>query len=235
MAPKNKKYAPTVSDLHMIMNKPGIDSNNHKDMANAINTQWRHQGGAWGHLHPQLEALPTYPSQKKKWPKSAIFWKVLNFCPLRIAFCPLDAPKNLVPPLLISKFVSVSSHIEALDISSLPAYFPVDDTPPSLHPWEIYKELKAIKSSKASGPDDIPPKLIKEFAYELSSPLIVVLNCSFREGVVPHKWNLLLLFPSLINIPPPLTKWDLYHWLIFLPRLLKALLLSGWFRTFRTL
>ena len=56
-----------------------------------------------------------------------------------------------------------------------------------LHPWEVYKELKAIKSSKASGPDGIPPKLIKEFAYELSSPLTDVLNCSFREGVVPHQ------------------------------------------------
>ena len=81
----------TVSDLHM--NIPGIDSNNHKDMANAIST----------------------------------------------------------------KFVSVSSHIEPLNISTLPAYLPVDDTPPTLHPWEVYKELKAIKSSKASGPDGIPP------------------------------------------------------------------------------
>ena len=85
----------SVSDLHM--NIPRIDSTNHKDMANAINT----------------------------------------------------------------KFVSVSSHFEPLNISSLPAYLAVDDTPPTLHPWEVYKELKAIKSSKASGPDGIPPKLIK--------------------------------------------------------------------------
>ena len=91
----------TVSDLHM--NIPGIDSNNHTDMANAINTE----------------------------------------------------------------FVSVSSHIAPLNISILPAYLPVDYAPPTLHPWEVYKELKVIKSSKASGPDGIPPKLIKEFAYEL--------------------------------------------------------------------
>ena len=60
--------------------------------------------GAWGANAPQSEALPpTCPPQKKKWPKSAIFGKFLDFCPLRIAFCPLDAPhkkkKNLVPPL----------------------------------------------------------------------------------------------------------------------------------------
>ena len=42
---------------------------------------------------PPSEALPPLsPSQKKKWPKSAIFDKILDFCPLRIAFCPLDAP-----------------------------------------------------------------------------------------------------------------------------------------------
>ena len=130
----------TVSDLHM--NIPGIDSNNHKDMANAINT----------------------------------------------------------------KFVSVSSHIEPLNISTLPAYLPVDDTPPTLHPWEVYKELKAIKSSKASGPDGIPPKLIKEFAYELSSPLTDVLNCSFREGVVPHQWKSAIVVPIPKQYPPSVDK-----------------------------
>ena len=130
----------TVSDLHM--NIPGIDSNNHKDMANAINT----------------------------------------------------------------KFVSVSSHIEPLNISTLPAYLPVDDTPPILHPWEVYKELKAIKSSKASGPDGIPPKLIKEFAYELSKPLTDVLNCSFREGVVPHQWKSAIVVPIPKQYPPSIDK-----------------------------
>ena len=132
----------TVSDLHM--NIPGIDSNNHKDMAIAINT----------------------------------------------------------------KFVSVSSHIEPLNISTLPAYLPVDDTPPTLHPWEVYKELKAIKSSKASGPDGIPPKLIKKFAYELSSPLtdVLCLIVLSERGLYLINGNLLLLFLSLNNIPPLLTK-----------------------------
>ena len=39
-----------------------------------------------------------------------------------------------------TKFVSVSSHIEPLNISTLPTYLPVDDTPTILHPWEVYKE-----------------------------------------------------------------------------------------------
>ena len=126
----------TVSDLHM--NIPGIDSNNHKDMANAINTKF---------------------------------------------------------------VVSHRSHIEPLNISILPAYLPVDDTPPTLHPWEVYKELKAIKSSKASGPDGIPPKLIKEFAYELSSPSQMCLIVLSEKGLYLIDGNLPLLFPSSCNIP----------------------------------
>ena len=35
---------------------------------------------------------PNCPPQKAKWPKSSIFGIFLNFCPLRMAFCPLDAP-----------------------------------------------------------------------------------------------------------------------------------------------
>ena len=48
-----------------------------------------------GAFAPQSEALPPTcpPSQKKKWPKSAILDKCLDFCPLVNAFCPLDAPQ----------------------------------------------------------------------------------------------------------------------------------------------
>ena len=64
--------------------------------------------GGMGNLLPSLpEALPHSPPpavRRKKWPKLAIFGKCLGFCPLRIAFCPLDCPpttKILVPPLNI--------------------------------------------------------------------------------------------------------------------------------------
>ena len=53
--------------------------------------QWRHQEGAWGSKCPPVGGSAP-PVRRKKWPKSAIFGKFLDFCPLRIAFCPLDAP-----------------------------------------------------------------------------------------------------------------------------------------------
>ena len=57
--------------------------------------QWRHQGGHWG-IYPSIGGLPPLarlppPVRKIKWPKSAIFGNVLDCCPLRITFCPLNA------------------------------------------------------------------------------------------------------------------------------------------------
>lgn len=49
--------------------------------------------GAWGGIFPLLEALPPLALlRREKWQKSAIFVILKNFCPLRYAFCPLDAP-----------------------------------------------------------------------------------------------------------------------------------------------
>ncbi len=45
-----------------------------------------------------------------------------------------------------------------------------------LYPWEVYSELKKINPTKSGGPDMIPGKIIKEFAYELSNPLTDILN-----------------------------------------------------------
>ena len=49
----------------------------------------------------RISPTPPPPVRRNKWPKSSIFGKFSDFCPLRIAFCPLDAPtkKILVPPL----------------------------------------------------------------------------------------------------------------------------------------
>ena len=52
--------------------------------------QWQHKGGAFA---PQSEALsPTSPPiRRKKIAKISHFRQIFGFCPLRIAFCPLDA------------------------------------------------------------------------------------------------------------------------------------------------
>ena len=54
--------------------------------------------GGMGAFAPQSEALPPTcpPVRRKKWPKSAIFGNILDFCPLRNVFFPLDAPHKKI-------------------------------------------------------------------------------------------------------------------------------------------
>ena len=100
------------------------------------------------------------------------------------------------------QFVKVSSSIPPLNLGVLGAYLPAKEPPPSLYPWDVYAELRKVKSTKASGPDGISPKLVNEFAYELSSPVTDILNCSYKEGVVPKQWKKAIVVPIPKTKPP---------------------------------
>ena len=103
-------------------------------------------------------------------------------------------------------FAKVSAHVPPLDTSELPAYLPAKDPPPILHPWEVYSELMKINPNKSGGPDRIPGKIIKEFAYEMSIPLTDILNSSFAEGIVPSQWKQGIVVPIPKQRPPTLDK-----------------------------
>ena len=104
------------------------------------------------------------------------------------------------------QFVKVSSNISPLDLGVLEACLPAKEPPPSLYPWDVYAELRKVKSTKATGPDGISPKLVKEFAYELSSSLTDILNCSYKEGVVPKQWKQAIVVPIPKTKPPRVDK-----------------------------
>lgn len=105
-----------------------------------------------------------------------------------------------------SMFANVSAHVPPLDTSQLPAYQPAQEPPPSLYPWEVYTELQNVNPNKAGGPDGIPSKLIKEFAYEFSVPFADIINCSLREGIVPTQWKKAIVVPIPKQNPPRLDK-----------------------------
>ncbi|CAB4036563.1 Hypothetical predicted protein, partial [Paramuricea clavata] len=42
---------------------------------------------------------------------------------------------------------------------------------------------------KAPGPDNIPSKILKSFAYILSEPITDIFNVSLSSGVVPEIWK----------------------------------------------
>lgn len=60
---------------------------------------------------------------------------------------------------------------------------------------EIQAALKALDSSKSTGPDGISPKFAKNVASELASPLYWLFNLSLKSGIFPSAWKKSYLVP----------------------------------------
>ena len=54
---------------------------------------------------------------------------------------------------------------------------------------EVQSTLKSLSIGKATGPDSISNRLLKEFAVPLSEPLADFFNFSIRSGKVPKLWK----------------------------------------------
>jgi hypothetical protein len=59
----------------------------------------------------------------------------------------------------------------------VPASFLVDT-------GQVYQALRKIKTNKSPGPDLIPNKILKMFAFELAPVIADVYNSSLSQGVV---------------------------------------------------
>ena len=66
---------------------------------------------------------------------------------------------------------------------------------------EMAKTLKSLDPKKAPGPDNIPGRLIKEVASEITTPLCRLFNLSLSLGIFPDRWK-------LANVSPVLKKDD---------------------------
>ena len=75
-------------------------------------------------------------------------------------------------------FVSVSADIPQLNLDELPAFLPALEQAPTVQPFEVCEKFQALKLFKASGPDNIPPRVLKQFAYELAEPVTKIFNVS---------------------------------------------------------
>ena len=62
-------------------------------------------------------------------------------------------------------------------------------------PEEAYNQLAHLRRGKASGPDNLPAWILKEFAMEHSSPVALIFNASIQERSVPNDWKLAEVIP----------------------------------------
>ena len=54
---------------------------------------------------------------------------------------------------------------------------------------EVTKLLQSIDVNKASGPDNISPRVLKECAMELALPLTIFFNFTLSRGNIPTDWK----------------------------------------------
>ena len=85
--------------------------------------------------------------------------------------------------LIADSFSKVSNQYDPINSEEI-ILKPENEKPvPFLEAHEVYEYLKRIKTNTSTVKDDIPAKLIKEFAPELSAPLADILNCMVERRV----------------------------------------------------
>ena len=70
-----------------------------------------------------------------------------------------------------------------------------DMSPISVHTDGVAKLLSDIKPYKSSGPDGIPAYLLKMAAFQLASPLTLVLQSSLSQQKLPSDWKIAHVVP----------------------------------------
>lgn len=68
-------------------------------------------------------------------------------------------------------------------------------------------KLVAIKPFKSHGPDNVPCRILKEFAYELAVPVTTIFNASLASGIVPAIWKDSNIIP-IPKLQPPTCEGD---------------------------
>ena len=70
-----------------------------------------------------------------------------------------------------------------------------DDEPITVTEELVEKKLRAISTSQASGPDELPNWVLKEYSDILAAPITVIMNSSVVECRVPCVWK-------IVDVPP---------------------------------
>ena len=152
--------------------------------------------------------LKTTPTGQKNW------WKTLK------GFIK-PSQNSSIPPLQLNVQVFSDDQDKAdilntfftaqtiLDDSgaSLPSVNPRGDfslNSISLLPYEVESTFKSLKVGKASGPDQINNRILKELAHPLSFPLCDLFNYSLSCGKIPKIWK-------QANVTPIFKKGDQFE------------------------
>ena len=103
---------------------------------------------------------------------------------------------------IADSFSAVSNEYEQIkkDDIIIPPY--TQSSIPHFKPHIVMKYLKGIKTNKSTAPGDIPARIIKEFAFNLSIPLSNIINTGIRVGCWPKIYKRETITPIPKQFPP---------------------------------
>ena len=100
-------------------------------------------------------------------------------------------------------FVSLSEDLSILQASH--SIFDVSDPLPVQYTISVNVSkaaLAKVKTNKATGPDKIPPWIVRDFAQQLAGAVTSIFNSSLRECVLPKLWKTATVIPLPKKRPP---------------------------------
>ena len=109
-------------------------------------------------------------------------------------------------------FAAISQEFPPLDVRKLPPRVQTKlrcaDTAPVVTEYEAYKKIMGAKKPRSGVSNDLPKKIIQEFAPELSKPVSRIINSITATGKWPSQWKLEHVVP-IGKMASPETEDDL--------------------------
>ena len=103
-------------------------------------------------------------------------------------------------------FVGLTAHFTPLRQGAPPLYVPDEFL---ISEYEAYRSMSSLQVSKAVGPDNIPNRVLKDFALELAPLIKDIHNQSLREGYMPSLLKSSIVSPIPKISPPASIEKDL--------------------------
>ena len=113
-----------------------------------------------------------------------------------------ELPNQIQAELIADEFSAVSNLYEPLRKDDI-----IDERNegrpfPNMTPYFVHQKIKQMKNGKSTVNGDIPIKIIKMFAYELSFPLSNIFVRCCKAGEYPNIWKLETVTPIPKRFPP---------------------------------
>ena len=114
-----------------------------------------------------------------------------------------EIPTNQQSEIIADRFAEISNMYKPLEMKDIEIPHSANSKPiPLFEPHEIYHKIIKMKRKAANVAGDLPWKIIREFAAELSNPLCNIFNTATIEGIWPARWKHEYVTPVPKAYPP---------------------------------